>query len=79
MLNDLNDLVTKISDLETKSLATEPSTILLEPRKKLQSILNQNAQKILFLKKGFFYNHGDKTGKFLARALKDAQLPTNIS
>lgn len=78
---ELMALTQAIRDMETKhkqSLAIEAATTLLELRKKLQSILNLKAQRILFSRKGFFYEHGDKSGKFLAKALKETLLSTNI-
>lgn len=78
---EVNDLVTKISNLEAqhkRSMAINVAAELLELRKQLQSILHLRAKKILFFRKGFFYEHSDKTGKFLARALKETQLSTNI-
>lgn len=76
---ELTDLTQAMSDLEpqhTQSLAIEAATALLELRKKL---LNFKAQKILFAKKGFFYEHRHKTGKYLTKALKETLLSTNIA
>lgn len=69
-----------IGDLEIKhkqSLAIETATALLDLWKKQQTLLILKAQKIFF-KKGFFYEHGDKAGKFLVKALKDTML-SNIA
>lgn len=59
-------------------MAINVAAELLELRKQLQSILHLRAKKILFFAKGFFYEHSDKTGKFLARPLEETQLSTNI-
>lgn len=79
---ELADLTRAIGDLDSKhkqSLAMDAASALLDLRKKLQTLLNLKAQKILFSKKGFFYEHGNKTGTFLARALKDTLLSTCIA
>lgn len=54
-----------IGDLEAKhkqSLDIETAAALLDLQKKLQSILNLKAQKILFAKRGSSMNTGTKRG-----------------
>lgn len=52
---------------------------LLTARKELQAKLDLKEKRILFLKKGFFYEHGNKSSKFLAKALRDIRSSTHIS
>lgn len=52
---------------------------LLIARKEVQEKLELQAKRILFLRRGFFYEHGNKSGKFLARALRDIRSTTTIT
>lgn len=51
---------------------------LSNTREQLQLLLNLKAKCILFFKRGFYYEHRDKSGKFLARALKMLEQATTI-
>lgn len=51
---------------------------LSETREQLQSLLNLKVKCILFFLKGFYYEHRDKSGKFLVRALKTLEQATTI-
>lgn len=41
-------------------------------------MLTATAKRFLFFKKKVYYEYGDKTGKFLARALKSPRFKNNI-
>lgn len=53
-----------------QSLTTRLATELLETRKTLQQIVDATTKRFLFFRKKIYYEYGDKTGKFLARALR---------
>lgn len=79
---ELKDLTDKIINLETahkQSLAIQTATELLEARKKLQDLFHIKTQRSLFFKKRIYYESGDKTGRFLARALREACSTSVIS
>lgn len=66
-------LTNKICELETlhkQSLTTQSAALLLETRKSLKEILETKSRRFLFFKKKIYYEHGDKTGKILAKALR---------
>lgn len=50
-----------------------------QDNKALKQLLEYNAKCILFLGKKIYYESGDKSGIYLARALKDPKLTQNIS
>lgn len=41
-------------------------------------LLKFKAKRIIFLKKGIYYEQGDKSSTFLVRALNDLQLSSNF-
>lgn len=70
---EITKLTNKIRELETlhkQSLTTQSAALLLETRKSLKDILETKSRRFLFFKKKIYYEHGDKTGKILARALR---------
>lgn len=78
---NINDLVLKITNLELihkHSQAQQMDQELTQTRKTLQNLLDSKAKRSLFLRRLIYYEHGDKGGKLLARALKGAKLANNI-
>lgn len=66
-------LTNKIRELETphkQSLTTQSAALLLETRNSLKQILETKSRRFLFFKKKIYSEHGDKTGKILAWALR---------
>lgn len=74
-------MTTKIAQLETLhkvSLGKQSTAKLLEARQNLQDLLELKAKCSLFFKKIIYFEHRDKGGKYLATALKEASLSSNI-
>lgn len=70
---EITKLTDKISNLESQhkqSLTTRSAAQLLETRKTLQQLVDATAKRFLFFRKKIYYEYGDKTGKFFARALR---------
>lgn len=71
---EIKQISEKIQSLETlykHSLNLQLAQDLLEARKSLQQLLVSKAKSFLLFRKKVYYELGDKTGRFLARALKD--------
>lgn len=74
-------LTEKISNLESQhkqSLTTQKATELLETRKILQQTIDATTKRFLFFRKKVYYEYGDKSGKFLARALRGPRYNNKI-
>lgn len=68
---DLSDKIRTLEASHKQSLAVKTAKELLEARKALQDIIHTKTQRSLFFKKRIYYESGDKTGRFLARALRE--------
>lgn len=74
---DLSNKIHKLESQHKQSLPQQSATELLESRKVLRELFE--TKRMLFFKKNVYYEAGDKTGKFLARALKEANAVNHIS
>lgn len=78
---EIKQLTGKIFRLETahkQSLTIQSARELLETRKALQQIFEATTKMLLFFKNKMYYESGDKSGRLLARGLKDSN-STKIS
>lgn len=74
----MTDKILKLEAQHKQSLTTRTANDLLETRKTLQQTLDVTTKRFLFLRKKIYYEYGDKTGKFLVRALKGPWNKNNI-
>lgn len=79
---ELKALLDKVLKLETqhkRAAAIKLADDLLTLCKELQAKLNLQVKWIIFFRQVFFYEHVYKSGKFLARALRDICSTTTIT
>lgn len=77
-ITNLTNTIARLEVLHKQSLALQVEEELTQCRNTLKQILNLKTQKSLFFRNSIFYEHGDKSGKKLARALKDATTANHI-
>lgn len=75
---DLTDMILKLESQHKQSLTERLAADLLDTRKTLQQIMTATSKRFLFFKKKIYYEYGDKTGTFLARALKSPRYKNTI-
>lgn len=72
---EITNLSHNIANLESQhkqSITIKLEEELKNCRRALKQILDLKTRRALFFQKNIFYEHGDKSGKYLARALKEA-------
>lgn len=77
----IRNLVTQIGNLETllkQSLSIESAKKLLDVRKDLKQLLDYRAKRMLFFQKKLYYESGNKSSKFFARALREHNSTNSI-
>ena len=77
-ITQLSNTIAKLELQHKQSLSSGVADELIHARNSLKQLLNLQTQKSLFFKKSIFYEHGDKSGKQLARALKDATIANHV-
>lgn len=63
--------IARLESLHKQSLSISIEEELIQCRNSLKLILDLKIRKALFFKKSIYFEHGDKSGKLLAKALKD--------
>lgn len=77
-ISDLTDKILKLESLHKQSLSERLAGDLLDTSKRLQQIMDATSKRFLFFKKKIYYESGDKSGKFFARALKGPRYRNTI-
>lgn len=78
---EITNLSNKIASLESQhkqSITINLEEELKKCRQALKQILDLKTRRTLFFQKNIFYEHGNKSGKYLARALKEVHTEGHI-